>query len=148
MIGLILMGLPLMAMSAANEPERVLLNDTTSTDNLFNSAQIWEIHFGFTAESWEAMDAKFLVDPEIVGGNGLVWGGFVAPAFLSDGDLDHDQRLTKAEFEALGYKWFNEWGEGNSDTLNADQLGLGYGASMQRVNQGKFTLKGAKGERN
>ena len=53
MIGLILTGLPLMAICIANEPDRVLLNDTTSTDNLFNTAQIWEIHLGFTAESRE-----------------------------------------------------------------------------------------------
>ena len=137
-----------MAISDANEPDRVLLNDSASTENLFMTAQIWEIHLGFTAESWEAMDPNYLVDPETVGGNGLGWGGFIAPAFISDGDLDYDEMLSKSEFEALGYKWFNEWGDGNSDTLDADQLGLGYGASMQRMNQGKFTLKGAKGERN
>ncbi len=54
----------------------------------------------------------------------------------------------KSEFEALGHKWYNEWGEGSSNALDKDQLGLGYGAAAERISGGGFNLKGAKGERN
>src|ERR1043166_7404496 len=75
-------------------------------DGLFNLTNIWEVHFRFTSDQWEAMEPK--------GGGGFgprggPFGGgrgpggpggfgpamFIAPAFLSQGDLNHDGRLSK-----------------------------------------------------
>ena len=33
----------------------------------------------------------------------------VAPAFMRDGDLDHDGRLSRDEFHLLAGKWFSAW---------------------------------------
>ena len=137
-----------MNMSLANEPDLSLLNDSSSTDQLFITTKIWEIHLGFSAESWEDLTPAALKDSESEDGNGLGWGGFIAPPFIVDGDLDGDEELSKVEFEALGHKWFNEWGDGSSNALGKDQLGLGYAAAAERISGGVFNLKGAKGERN
>lgn len=139
--------LPLvMSLSMAGEPEKALMSDSTSSDQLFLTAKVWEIHLGFTAESWDAMDPKNLQDSSIAGGFG--YGGFIAPLFMVDGDTDGDDMLSGAEFEALGNKWYNQWGEPGSDALDIDQLGLGLGQVFNDLNGGKFNLKGARGERN
>jgi hypothetical protein len=48
------------AFSVANEPEQSPLTDSTSSDKLFITDKVWEIHLGFTAESWDAMDPQTL----------------------------------------------------------------------------------------
>lgn len=135
-----------MNLSMAGEREKALLSDSASGDQLFLTAKVWEIHLGFTVESWDAMDPKNLQDSSIAGGIG--YGGFIAPLFMVDGDTDGDDMLSGAEFEALGNKWYNQWGEPGSDALDLDQLGLGLGQVYDDLNGGKFNLKGARGERN
>ena len=136
------------ACTLANEPELSLLSDSASPDNLFITTKVWEIHLGFTAESWADLTPASLQDSARENGNGMGWGGFVAPPFIVEGDLDGDEMLTQEEFETLARKWYNEWGEGSSKELDSDQLGLGYGAVAERISGGGFNLKGARGERN
>ena len=147
-IGTIFICSGMMASSMAKEPGQSPLNDSSTTDNLFITAKVWEIHLGFTAESWEAMDPRNIKDTGTEEGDGIGYGGFIAPAFVADGDSDGDELLSKAEFETLGIKWYSEWGDQSSGALDIDQIGLGFGAVSSRVNGGRFNLKGAKGERN
>lgn len=134
--------------SMAHESGQSALNDSSSSDNLFITAKVWEIHLGFSAESWNALDPKNLQDTALSDGDGLGYGGFIAPAFMVEGDSDMDEMLSLQEFEVLGNKWYSEWSEGASDALDIDQLGLGLGAVFDELNGGRFNLKGAKGERN
>lgn len=145
---LILFTASFITVTLANEPDSYTLSDTTPSDKLFISTKIWEIHLGFSAESWEAMTPVALRESETEEVTGLSFGGFIAPAFMVEGDQDGNEELTEEEFEQLGKKWYTEWGEGNSKDLDRDQLGLGYGAAQERISGGKFNLKGAKGERN
>jgi spore coat protein CotH len=55
---------------------------------------------------------------------------FIAPLFLGQGDLDHDGRLSRDEFAALGKKWFAAWDTNKSDKLNLDKLRAGLNATM------------------
>ncbi len=79
----------------ANEPEQPVFSDTATSDNLFITTKVWEIHLGFTAENWEAMTPKSLLDSDTDDGIGIGWGGFIAPPFILEGDLDGDELLSK-----------------------------------------------------
>ncbi len=136
--GLFLMGFCMWVLTQANDPEQ----------NLFITAKVWEFHLGFTSENWESMDPGNLIDSGSADGSGFGYGGFIAPAFIADGDSDGDDMLSEAEFESLGKKWFSDWGSGGSNPLDADQIGFGFGALTYHLNGDRFNLRGARGERN
>jgi hypothetical protein len=55
---------------------------------------------------------------------------FLAPAFLEQGDEDHDGQLTREEFRALGEKWFSQWDKDKKDKVDAEQVRAGLNASL------------------
>jgi spore coat protein CotH len=82
---------------------------------------------------------------------------FIAPAFLQQGDQDKDGKLSKAEFEALGEKWFKQWDKDKRGKLNEEQLRAGLDRSFAPPDFGRGgaggrgfapNLQGAEGKRN
>src|SRR6476469_246092 len=77
----------------------------------------------------------------------------VAPAFMRDGDLDHDGRLSRDEFHLLAGMWFSAWDKQSTGALNAQQLGDGLGTVVAppggaAVGPPRMNLQGAEGKRN
>src|SRR5260221_6069813 len=69
-------------------------------------------------------------DPGGPGGpGGFGPGAFLAPSFLK-GDQDHDGKLSKDEFQALGQRWFSEWDKNKSGQLDLDQLRTGMNSTL------------------
>jgi hypothetical protein len=90
---------------------------------------------------------------------------FLAPAFLSQADGDHDGKLTREEFRKLGEKWFTNWDTNAAGKLTADQVraglntsfmgppgaggpGAGPGGPGRPGGGGGLNLQGREGQRN
>ena len=80
---------------------------------------------------------------------------FLAPMFVKEGDKNDDQKLSKAEFAALGEKWFTAWDKEKSGKLTADNFRDGLNATMGGGGGpgggrggGGMNLQGAEGKRN
>ncbi|HVY71336.1 MAG TPA: CotH kinase family protein [Verrucomicrobiae bacterium] len=64
--------------------------------------------------------------PRGPGGPGGGFGpGMVAPGVIAAGDTDHNDKLSPAEFTALGQRWFTDWDKEKTGKLNGDQLRAG-----------------------
>lgn len=129
---------------------------------LFELTKIWDVHLQFEPAEWEAME------PE--GGKGGPFGGggpggfqmpkdfgtgtFLAPGFLKAGDQDQDRQLSKAEFLALGEKWFSEWDKSKTGKLTGEQVRDGLNAVVGPPRfpppgmNGRSPLQAAEGKRN
>lgn len=101
---------------------------------------VWTIHLTFTPEQWKAIEPEkpagmfgpgrppgTLPPPPTTapaGGPPREFGPstFLAPVFLRDGDQDHDGRLSREEFMALGRKWFAAWDKTGAGHISGDQL--------------------------
>lgn len=64
------------------------------------------------------------------GGFGFGPGMFIAPAFLSQADGDKNGQVSRAEFAALGEKWFVAWDTNRSGALDAAKIRAGLNASL------------------
>ncbi|MEO8352659.1 MAG: CotH kinase family protein [Chthoniobacteraceae bacterium] len=103
---------------------------------LFEERKVWEIHLTFTPEQWDAL--------EPAGGPSRGFGGppgepggpprgpghfgpsmFLAPLFLNSSDADKDGKITAAEFQQMGEKWFAAWDKDHAGQLTGDQLRAG-----------------------
>jgi spore coat protein CotH len=147
------------------------------TEGLYHLTNIWTVHLTFTPDQWEEMEPKGGVGPfggpggpgpfgrgprgPGQGGPGGGPGGFgpamfLAPAFLNDGDSNHDRKLSRDEFQALAHKWFASWDTNKSGKLDANKLRLGLNNSFgPRPGGGRpgargpgMNLQGAEGKRN
>jgi len=134
----------------ALETDTGAITDSLASENLFVPHKIWNIHLAFTTENWEAMnpDRKFIPKSEGGEGGSFGWGGFIAPAFIEDGDADGNGLLTEQEFAELGRKWYSSWDENDASLIDADQIDKGFISVMGNYSDGKIPLKGAEGERN
>lgn len=82
-------------------------------------------------------------------------GALLAPGFLK-GDDNHDGRLSREEFRALGEAWFKSWDKGSGGELDFDQLRAGLNSTLglpqfrPPVRQGQPgpPLQAAEGHRN
>ncbi len=116
-----------------------------SPTEFFALTKIHEIHLRFTAEQWAAMEPK--------GGGGFGFGppgGFgagplLAPIFLKDGDKDFDGELSKAEFTALGERWFTAWDSTKKGALDNETLEKAVSATLKPP---PMSLLGQEGKRN
>ena len=80
-------------------------------DGLFNLTNVWKLHLTFAADQWQALEPKgggMRGGPGGPGGGpgGFGPGTFIAPVVLKQGDADHDGKLSREEFSALGQTWF------------------------------------------
>ena len=141
-------------------------------DGLFRLTNIVTVHLRLTPEQWEAMEPKggggffggggFRGGPRGPGGPGGGGPGpamFLAPAFLEQGDLDSDGKLSRAEFRGLGEKWFTAWDQKHIGRLNGETLRAGLSTTFVPRGMGRPgggggfggggpPLQGAEGKRN
>lgn len=91
-------------------------------------------------------------------------GGFgpamlLAPAFMTQGDLNHDGRLSRDEFLALARKWFAAWDTDKTGKLDTAKIRSGLNAALNQPGQGPrlfglgnrgpgMMLQGPEGKRN
>ncbi len=59
------------------------------------------------------------------GRGGFGPGTFLAPAVLQQADLDHNEKVSAAEMQKLGEKWWQEWDVEKTGMLTEEQLGNG-----------------------
>jgi hypothetical protein len=135
------------------------LNDLKPAD-LYRTTNVWSVHLQFTADQWQQMEPKGEPGGFFGGGpRGGARGGFgpgmlAAPAFMRDGDVDHDAKLTPTEFERLAAKWFAQWDKDKTGKLDADQLRTGLSATFVPPGFGprgrgpRMNLQGPEGKRN
>ncbi|MGO8925572.1 MAG: CotH kinase family protein [Limisphaerales bacterium] len=129
-------------------------------EGLFNLTNVWKIHLTFTPDQWQALEPK--------GGGGGPGGPggpggfgpamFIAPLFLNQGDANHDGKLSREEFSALGRKWFAAWDTNKTGKLDAGQIRAGLDATLGSAGgigpggpgggAGGPSLQGANGRRN
>jgi len=141
--------LPCLAVFAL-ETDSGPITDTSATESLFVPYKVWNMHMDFTTENWETLnpERKFLPKSEGGDGGAFGWGGFIAPAFIEQGDTDGNGKLSEQEFAELGRKWHNSWGEDADKQINAKQIDDGFKSVMGQVAGGKIPLRGTDGERN
>ena len=96
---------------------------------LYNVTAVWTLHVTFAPDQWGAMEPNRINRPPF-GGPGAGPGVFLAPTFLKDGDQNHDSKLSKDEFHALGEKWFADWDKDNAGRLTPDPLRAGLNAAF------------------
>src|ERR1051325_8827334 len=171
--GLMLAGL-ILAFGSDGVPDSIAVEFTgLKPADLYRTTNVWSAHFKFTTEQWQKIEPKGEPGGFFGGGppNGPRGGGgggrggfgpgmFVAPAFMKDGDVDQDAKLSPAEFNGLATKWFNDWDKQKSGKLDADQLrsGInvtfvppGFGPRRGGPGGGRgpgMNLQGAEGARN
>lgn len=97
---------------------------------LFAEKKIWTVHLQFTPEQWAALEPAGGTGPSGFGGGPggrprFGPGTFLAPGFLQMGDADQDGKLSSAEFQGLGEKWFGTWDKEKTGRVSADQLRAG-----------------------
>ena len=133
---------------------------------LFKVTNVWTVHLRFTPEQWEAMEPEGGGRGPFAGPGGPRGPGgfgpamFIAPAFLKHGDQNQDGKLSKAEFQALGQKWFAAWDNEKGGRLNVDQLRAGLNSALAPPDFGTpgtggpgrrapgMNLQGPEGKRN
>jgi spore coat protein H len=126
---------------------------TLDSDHLFNLTNVWTVHLKFAPDQWEAMEPKGGFNPFGGGPRGGGPGGFSAakmltPAFLSQGDLNRDGRLTQEEFVGLGQKWFQSWDTEGKGKLDEGQIRIGLDKVKSPGGGFGMMLQGPEGKRN
>ena len=95
-------------------------------DGLFNLTNVWKLHLTFAPDQWQAMEPKGGPGGGGPGGpggpGGFGPGMFIAPMFLNQGDANHDGKLSREEFSALGQKWFATWDTNKTGKLDAGKI--------------------------
>jgi spore coat protein H len=125
-------------------------------NGLFNLSNVWKIHLTFAPDQWQAMEPKGgggpFGGPGGPGGpGGFSPGMFIAPAFLKQGDANHDGKLSREEFSALGQKWFAAWDTNKTGTLDTGKTRAGLDAALESAGgnrPGGPSPLGAGGKRN
>ena len=101
-------------------------------DGLFNLTNVWKLHLTFAPDQWQAMEPKGGPGGGGPGGpggpGGFGPGMFIAPMFLNQGDANHDGKLSREEFSALGQKWFATWDTNKTGKLDAGKIRAGLDA--------------------
>jgi spore coat protein CotH len=150
--GLMMAGVLLTAACLRAEDPRENPSPTRSIDPLFRITSVWTVRLSFTAEQWEAMEPA--MGPGFPGGPPAgpgafgpprPFGGppgergpaidfgpgtFIAPVFLTQGDTNHDARLSEEEFGELARRWFARWDTNDSGALTAEMIRDGLNTTM------------------
>jgi hypothetical protein len=101
------------------------------SDDIYRLTNVWTIHLKFAPDQWEAMEPKGGGNPFFggppggrPGAGGAVNGDrTLAPAFMSQGDLNRDGRVSREEFAGLAESWFKAWDTNRTGRLDGDQIG-------------------------
>ncbi|MHA3773419.1 CotH kinase family protein [Verrucomicrobiota bacterium sgz303538] len=149
------------AATSATSNEGIAALSTDASD-IFSATKIWTIHLTFEPEQWAAMEPKggpgSPGGPEGQRGPGPGRFGpamFLAPAFVTAGDTDHDGKLSSTEFQGLAEKWFAACDAEKNGRVDGDKLRTGLNISLTPPPgampgpQGRESfLQGAEGKRN
>ncbi len=105
------------------------------SDRLFQITNVWTVHLKFTKDQWEAMEPKggfnmFAAFSRAASAAGLK---SLSSAIMSQGDQNHDGRLSREEFAALAQKWFKAWDTNRTGKLNAGQIRDGLNSAAKRT---------------
>jgi spore coat protein H len=161
----------LLALGIYAPPKKVPAPKSTPQVSLYQTTKIWNIHLTFTAEQWAAIEPKGGMFPGFGpppgGGEGedgkppRLFGPamFLSPAFMKDGDVDKDKKLSLTEFKTLGEKWFDAWDAKKMGALEEKAIRTGLNALAPLPpppppggddNDGPpgFSLQGPEGKRN
>jgi hypothetical protein len=71
----------------------------------------------------------------------------LAPMVLSQGDLNHDGRLSREEFAKLAQKWFAAWDTNKAGKLDVGKIRAGLNAALAQPGGGRFPSPGGPGNR-
>lgn len=142
----------LQRVSPALSPGRSL-----DSDGVYNLTNIWTIHLTFAPDQWEAMEPKGGGNPFFGGppggfpgaGGGGNGDRTLAPALMSQGDLDRDGRISRAEFAKMAAQWFEAWDSNRTGKLDGDQIRAGLGGIRNPAGGGMSgMLLAPEGKRN
>ncbi len=109
-------------------------------DHLYALTNVWTIHLKFTPEQWEAMEPKGGANPfggfggggprpGTGGQGGFSVAMFLTPTFMTQGDANRDDQLSREEFTKLAQKWFAAWDTNQTGKLDVDQIRTGLNAA-------------------
>ncbi len=127
-------------------------------EELFRANRVWSVHLTLTPEAWKEMQPtggppQFFGGPPPGGGAPVgpppggpgpggpggpgappffSPGGMLTPHLMADGDGDKDGKLTKAEFRAVGARWFAEWDGERRGKIGAEEVRDGLSARIMR----------------
>ncbi len=138
------------AMSLALAAEKTRPATAPQAGNLFQVTNLWNVHFRFSPEAWEAMPPEENEGGMFGGGGfrpgapggpqrggpgggrfgpgpggppgGFGPGMFLAPTFLKNADANSDEKVTAEEFHNLAGKWFSAWDKKNQGFVGEDEL--------------------------
>ncbi|MBM3846293.1 MAG: hypothetical protein FJ405_08410 [Verrucomicrobia bacterium] len=148
-----------------NEAKTAKITDGRTPADVFKGTNIWEVHFHFSPDQWDAMEPKgrgggFFGGPRGGGRGGFGAGMFMAPAFVREGDQNADTKLSSSEFSGLSEKWFAAWDKDKTGSLTREQVGAGMESFMTPpggpgaggpgpgARRPGMNLQGAEGKRN
>ncbi|MBI4323826.1 MAG: CotH kinase family protein, partial [Chloroflexi bacterium] len=111
-----------------------LSSHALDSDHIYSLTNVWTIHLKFAPDQWEAMEPKGGFNPfgggPPGGGPGGRPGGSngdraLAPAVMSQADLNRDGRISPEEFTRLGQRWFKAWDTNGTGRLDGNQIRAG-----------------------
>ena len=70
--------------------------------------------------------------------------GFLAKPILLLADMDHDGKVSAAEFRALAERWFAAWDTDQEGEIRPSQLGKGLGSAFQKLPAGSPSVDGGQ----
>ena len=98
------------------------------SDCIYSLTNVWTIHLKFARDQWEAMEPKGGGNPFFSGGpggRGPNGDRTLAPALMSQADLDRDGRISQQEFARLAETWFITWDANRAGKLDESQIRAG-----------------------
>ena len=141
---------------------------------LFRLDKVWDVTLSFSRDQWRALQP---IEPE---GGGFFGGGpggrpgglggpggrprfgigmFLGTPIFKAADLNQDGKVTRAEFEGLGQRWFEKWDSDHAGKLDEAKLKAGLNTVLAPAGgggppgggggpPGGFSLQGPDGKRN
>ena len=110
-----------------------------NASNLFQTTNVWFVHFTFTREQWDAMEPETLdsnirndadssqpLERDILrlSSNPPEFGPAkdIQSSLLKYGDTNKDGKISKEEYSAIAKRWFSDWDKENRGKISMDQL--------------------------
>jgi spore coat protein H len=127
------------------------------SDHVYDLTNVWTIHLTLAPDQWEAMEPKGGGNPFFGGppggrpgaGGGANGDRTLAPAFMREGDLNRDGRISRKEFAALAESWFKAWDTSAAGKLDEGQIRTGLDTIPNPAGGGMSgMLLAAEGKRN
>lgn len=99
-------------------------------EGIFHLTNVWRIHLTFAPDQWLALEPRNGAG-RFGGPGGFGPGSELTPMFLDRGDTNHDGKLSREEFSALGLRWFGAWDTNQAGHLDLGKIRVGLAAAGQ-----------------